>query len=82
MSLRIPKETLHKLAQAADVLSRSTNAEVVARLEESLAREAGGSASAGNCGPTLQEIEALLDRKLLTLVMALNAGGTSFAQKN
>lgn len=61
---------------AADLLSRSTNAEVVARLEESLARENAG-APAAIPGLTLQEIESLLDRKLLNLVMALNGSANN-----
>ena len=73
MSLRLPKETHQKLALAADSLSRSTNAEVVARLEESLARDSAGPPDAPAKVLTLQDVEALLDRKLLNLVMALNA---------
>ena len=50
--------------------------------------EGGGRQAGASSGATKEDllglktdIEALLDRKLLALVMALNAGGSSFGQK-
>ena len=87
VTLRLPKSLHETLAAEADRKTSTTNAEVVTRLEKSLLEaEAAQSAVAGQVSKEdllglRNEIDALLDRKLLSLVMALNSGGASFSQK-
>jgi hypothetical protein len=87
VTLRLPKNLHERIAAEADRKASTTNAEVVARLEKSLlddsVRSGAGSAqvSKEDLSAFKTEFEALLDRKLLSLVMALNTGGLSFAQK-
>ena len=87
VTLRLPKILHERVAAEADRKTSTTNAEVVSRLEMSLL-EGGGRQAGASSGATKEDllglktdIEALLDRKLLALVMALNAGGSSFGQK-
>ena len=87
VTLRLPKSLHERVAAEADRKTSTTNAEVVSRLEMSLL-EGGGRHEGASSAATKEDllglktdIEALLDRKMLALVMALNAGGSSFGQK-
>lgn len=87
VTLRLPKSLHERVATEADRKTSTTNAEVVSRLEMSFLGGAGqqeGAKAAVTKEDLLglkTDIEALLDRKLLSLVMALNAGDSSFGQK-
>lgn len=87
VTLRLPKSLHETIAAVADRKTSTTNAEVVSRLERSLIEDVGcqsiegAQVSKADLLGLRNEIEALLDRKLLSLVMALNAGGASFGQK-
>ena len=87
VTLRLPKGLHETIAAEADRKTSTTNAEVVARLERSLAddegRLAGASAQVSKADliDLRNEIESLLDRKMLSLAMALNANGPSFGSK-
>ena len=87
VTLRLPKRLHERVATEADRKTSTTNAEVVSRLEMSFLGDAGqqeGAKAAVTKEDLLglkTDIEALLDRKLLSLVMALNAGDSSFGQK-
>lgn len=87
VTLRLPKSLHERIAAEADRKTSTTNAEVVARLEKSLLN-AGDHSDGGHERVSKEdlldlknEIESLLDRKLLSLVIALNTGGASFGQK-
>jgi hypothetical protein len=87
VTLRLPKGLHETIAAEADRKASTTNAEVVSRLEKSLIEGVGCQSVEGTqvSKEDLQglrnEIEALLDRKLLSLAMALNEGGAAFGQK-
>lgn len=61
ITLRMPKDTHLLLSTAAEEKSHSMNAEIISRLEASFKSAPGAEVSADGY---LQEIEALLDRKL------------------
>lgn len=88
VTLRLPKSLHERIAAEADRKTSTTNAEVVMRLEKSLLDGAGHSDQQGRTSVSKEdlaalksELETLLDRKLLSLVMALNTGASSFVQK-
>ncbi len=62
ITLRIPKDLHGKLQDAADATSKSTNAEIVARLEESLAKQ---QAAAGIPTEIAAYLAALQNRSLM-----------------
>ena len=88
VTLRLPKSLHERIAAEADRKTSTTNAEVVMRLERSLLDGAGHSDQQGRTSVSKEdlaalkaELETMLDRKLLSLVMALNTGASSFVQK-
>lgn len=87
VTLRLPKSLHETIAAAADRKTSTTNAEVVTRLERSLAVDDGlrpaasGQVQKEDLVELRNEIEALLDRKMLSLAMALNANGAPFGGK-
>jgi len=87
VTLRLPKSLHETLAAVADRKTSTTNAEVVSRLERSFLEDeelrtvAADRVSKEDLLGLRNEIDALLDRKLMSLVMALNAGSTSFIPK-
>lgn len=87
VTLRLPKSLHETLAAVADSKTSTTNAEVVSRLEKSLLEDeelrtvAADRVSKEDLLVLRNEIDALLDRKLMSLAMALNAGSTSFIPK-
>ena len=86
VTLRLPKILHETIAAEADRKTSTTNAEVVYRLEKSLLTtedQQSGLASGATKEDLVglkNDIEALLDRKMLSLVMALNVGGASFGK--
>lgn len=88
VTLRLPKSLHERIAAEADRKTSTTNAEVVMRLEKSLLDGAGHSEQQGRTSVSKEdlaalkaELETMLDRKLLSLVMALNTGASAFVQK-
>lgn len=60
ITLRIPKDLHQRIASAADEMSRSTNAEVVARLQASFDYESGTGKSLAELLARMAAIEELI----------------------
>ena len=88
VTLRLPKALHEQIAAEADRKASTTNAEVVARLERSLLENSYPQTSNGSpaCDESFQklkdEIELMLDRKLISLAMALRDGGAPFGKNS